>query len=65
MRRICRIYSISGTCTSHEVADGVHEMSGADISTAADLFDAAVYGGTELSEEENRALRTTSVLTET
>lgn len=57
MRRICRIYSISGTCTSHEVADRVHEMSGADISTAADLFDAAVYGGTELSEEEkNRAL---------
>lgn len=49
MHRLCRIYHISGMNTSHEAAKGIMEISGADISVTADLFDAVVYGEASLS----------------
>ncbi len=52
MHRLCRIYHISGMNTSHEAAKGIMEISGADISVTADLFDAVVYGEASLSEND-------------
>ena len=56
MRRICRIYDIGSTSTSHEAVQLVADASGADISAAAVLFDRAVYGGEELSEAEGQRI---------
>ena len=52
MRRICRIYELGRTKTSGEVTEAVAEISGADISGLALLFDRAAYGGEKLSEAE-------------
>lgn len=54
MQRICRLYEISGVNTSHEVKELVYKISGADISNVVKLFDAAAYGGDELSDEEKQ-----------
>ena len=56
MRRICRVYGITSANTSMEAADAVRIYSGADITEAAELFDAAAYGGEELSESERDRL---------
>ncbi len=45
MQRVCRLYGIDKTCTSHEAADKVMSTSGADISSIAGIFDRTVYGG--------------------
>lgn len=52
MRRVCRIYDISGVNTSHEAAMKVKEISGADILVLAALFDEAVYGESILNKED-------------
>lgn len=52
MRRVCRIYGISGVNTSHEAAMKVKEISGADIFALANLFDEAVYGESILDKED-------------
>jgi hypothetical protein len=52
MHRICRIYGISAANTSNEAAEAVRLYSGADITEAAELFDAAAYGEDELSEAD-------------
>ncbi|NLT08871.1 MAG: transglutaminase domain-containing protein, partial [Ruminococcus sp.] len=57
MRRIAKLYGISGVFTSHEVAEKVMEISGAGIFNTASLFDAAVYGEVTLSDEQkNKAI---------
>lgn len=56
MRRICRVYGISAANTSMEAAEAVRIYSGADITEAAELFDAAAYGGDELSENDRDKL---------
>ncbi len=52
IRRICRVYGISCTSSVNEAANAVSERSGADISTAAELFEMAEYGGCKLSEND-------------
>ncbi len=52
MYRLCRIYRISGVNTSHEAAEKITEISGANILVPADLFDAAVYGDAVLDNQE-------------
>lgn len=52
MYRLCRIYRIPGVNTSHEAAERIMEISGADISVSADLFDAAVYGEAGLEDQD-------------
>ncbi|HRR76818.1 MAG TPA: transglutaminase domain-containing protein [Ruminococcus sp.] len=57
MRRITRLYGISGVFTSHEVAEKVMEISGADMFDTAKLFDEVVYGELTLGDEQkNKAL---------
>lgn len=52
MFRICRLYSIRDANTSHEAAAIVKSQSGADIYAAAKIFDAVVYGGASISEQD-------------
>ena len=52
MHRICKVYGIENVNTSKEAAALVHEMSGADITDTAELFDRSVYGSVTLSEQE-------------
>jgi len=52
MYRLCRIYRISGVNTSHEAAEEIMKISGADILVPADLFDAVVYGEASLSVQD-------------
>lgn len=52
MHRICRLYRIPVSDTSHQAAETVSFVSGADISAAASLFDRAEYGGVELTEND-------------
>lgn len=52
MHRICKVYGIENVNTSNEAAALVHEMSGADITDTAELFDRSVYGSVTLSEQE-------------
>lgn len=50
IRRICRIYGLSSATSVHEAESAVYQRSGADISTSAELFERAEYGGFELDE---------------
>ncbi|SFW33312.1 transglutaminase-like domain-containing protein [Ruminococcus flavefaciens] len=52
MHRICKVYGIENVNTSKEAAALVHEMSGADITDTAELFDRSVYGDVTLNEQE-------------
>lgn len=52
MRRICRLYGVPVSCTSHETAETVKNISGADILQTAVIFDRAEYGGAELTEND-------------
>ena len=52
MHRICKVYGIENVNTSNEAAALVHEMSGADITDTAELFDRSVYGDVTLNEQE-------------
>lgn len=52
VHRICRIYSIPVSDTSHEAEKAVKSISGADISAIVLLFDRAEYGGAELTEND-------------
>lgn len=54
MKRICALYKISSSSTSHQACEVVMNVSGADISSTAELFDKAVYGECELTEEEKQ-----------
>ncbi|MBQ9895177.1 MAG: transglutaminase domain-containing protein [Ruminococcus sp.] len=56
MYRICKIYGISGVNTSHEAAEIVRSMSGADISFTAEKFDAVAYGSEAISEEDKEKI---------
>lgn len=56
MHRICRVYGIGAANTSMEAAEAVMKYSGADITGAAELFDAAAYGGDELSDKDRDKL---------
>ena len=55
-RRICRLYGINRTKTSHEAAEIVMRRSGADISVSAELFDRLVYGGGNMTEEDRQKI---------
>ncbi len=52
IHRICRLYGVPVSATSHEAEETVKLISGADISQTALLFDRAEYGGAELTEKE-------------
>lgn len=54
MQRICKLYNIRDVYTSHEAAQKVMEISGADIYEAAHLFDEAEYGGVVLTETDKQ-----------
>lgn len=54
MQRIGKIYNVGTSNTSHETADIVKSIAGADISNAAVLFDRAAYGDDALSDEEKK-----------
>lgn len=54
MKRICRLYGIRGEKTSHEAAEAVRKISGADITASAKLFDKLVYGGIDLDQTEKQ-----------
>ncbi|MBR4627995.1 MAG: transglutaminase domain-containing protein [Ruminococcus sp.] len=56
MLRICRVYSISPENTSQEAEAYVKDYSGADISEAVVLFDAAAYGEAKLSPADREKL---------
>jgi hypothetical protein len=55
MHRICRIYEIESANTSREVAALVYEISRADITAIAEMFDKAAYGEQQLSEQEKES----------
>lgn len=52
IHRICKVYDIESFNTSQETAVLVHEISGADITDTAELFDTAVYGDNALDERQ-------------
>lgn len=52
MHRICRLYGVPVSNTSHQAVETVRLVSGADISAAALLFDRVEYGGAELTEND-------------
>lgn len=52
IHRICRLYGVPVSATSHEAEETVKLISGADISQTALLFDRAEYGGAELTEND-------------
>lgn len=56
MHRICRIYGIDSYNTAQEVRDIVYQRAGADISSAALMFDRAVYGEEFLNENEKQVV---------
>lgn len=55
IHRICRLYGVPVSATSHEAEKAVKLVSGADISQTALLFDRAEYGGAELTENDKEA----------
>lgn len=55
IHRICRLYGVPVSATSHEAEETVKHISGADISQTALLFDRAEYGGAELTENDKEA----------
>lgn len=55
IHRICRLYGVPVSATSHEAEKAVKLLSGADISQTALLFDRAEYGGAELTENDKEA----------
>lgn len=58
MHRICRLYGVPVSDTSHEAEETVRLISGADISSVALLFDQAEYGGAELTENDREVAMT-------
>ncbi len=56
IHRICRLYKIPVSATSHEAEETVRLISGADISVTALLFDRAEYGGAELTENDKEVV---------
>lgn len=56
MYRLCRLYRISGVNTSHQAAEKITNISGAEISALADLFDAAVYGDAALDSQNKEII---------
>ncbi|HRU97566.1 MAG TPA: transglutaminase-like domain-containing protein [Ruminococcus sp.] len=54
IKRIYKLHGLNGKKTTHEASEYVQSYSGADMNTAADLFDKAVYGGAELDENEKQ-----------
>lgn len=52
MHRICSLYKINSSYTSYEAAEIVRSVSGVDISHAAELFDRAAYGSSNITNEE-------------
>lgn len=56
MYRLCRLYRISGVNTSHQAAEKITNISGAEISVLADLFDAAVYGDAALDSQNKEII---------
>ena len=57
MHRICRIYGINKANTSHEAEKTVKNISGADISETAEMFDRMAYGNQSLDENcRNKAI---------
>ncbi|MCM1133081.1 MAG: transglutaminase-like domain-containing protein [Ruminococcus flavefaciens] len=52
IHRVCRLYRIPVSSTSHEAQETVKSISGADISVTALLFDKAEYGGAELTDDD-------------
>lgn len=55
MHRICRLYRIPVSSTSHETEETVRLVSGTDISSTVLLFDRTEYGGAELTENDKEA----------
>ena len=56
MYRLCRLYRISGANTSHQAAEKIKNISGAEVSVLADLFDAAVYGESTLDSKDKEII---------
>lgn len=54
MKRICELYKISPSMTSHEAAAEVSAKSGCDVDLAAELFDRSAYGEHSLTEVEKQ-----------
>lgn len=54
LKRIYKLYGITGVNTTHEAAGYIYGYSGADIKKSADLFDKTAYGGEELDEKEKQ-----------
>lgn len=52
IHRICHLYGVPASATSHEAEKAVKLLSDADISQTALLFDMAEYGGAELTEND-------------
>lgn len=52
IHRLCGLYGIPVSSTSHEAAETIKRMTGSDISATAVLFDRAEYGGAELTEND-------------
>ncbi len=66
MHRICRIYKLEQTFTSHEAADIIYVETSSNVHFSADLFDKAVYGKFSVTEaEKKRALSEYLALYET
>lgn len=58
IHRICRLYGVPVSDTSHQASETVRLISGADISDTALLFDRAEYGGAELTENDREVAMT-------
>lgn len=56
MYRLCRLYHISGVNTSHQAAEKITNISGAEISLLAGLFDEAVYGDAALDSQDKEII---------
>lgn len=61
MYRLCRLYRISGVNTSHQAAEKMTNISGAEISVLAALFDAAVYGDAALDSQNKEIIINTYI----
>jgi hypothetical protein len=52
MKRVRKLFGLKSSLTSHETVQAVYDFCGTDIEFTADLFDAVVYGGQAVSEQE-------------
>ncbi len=62
MRRICRLFRIDPTLTSHEAAESITSLTGVRMYELAEIFDHVAYGDLSAGKEDSDKAKETYVL---